>query len=75
MKEFRDWIRELWAFIKTWSKTAWFLIITSILYVVLAVYLRCVVGHPDGIEIAQIAYVFVLSVGLVIRYTVNNSRK
>jgi hypothetical protein len=68
-KENLEALKEFWAFIKGWSKTAWFLVITSILYVVLAFYLKCVVGHRDGIEIAQIAYVVVLSVGLVIVYT------
>jgi hypothetical protein len=68
-KENLEALKEFWAFIKGWSKTAWFLIITSILYVALAIYLKCVVGHRDGIEIAQIAYVVVLSVGLVIVYT------
>lgn len=74
-KENLEALKEFWAFIKGWSKTAWFLIITSILYVVLAFYLKFWVKHPDGLEIAQLFWLLTLSVGLVIVYTVKKGRK
>ncbi len=68
-------LKEFWAFIKTWSKTAWFLIITSVLYVVLWIYLEFYVGYKDAREVSQIFYVFVLTIGLVIVYTFKKGRK
>lgn len=75
LKENLEALKEFWAFIKGWSKTAWFLIITSILYVALSFYLKFWVKHPDGLEIAQIFFIFVLTVGLVIVYTFKKGRK
>lgn len=75
LKENWEAFKEFCKFVKSWSKTGTFIVITTMLYLVLFFYLAVIVEHRDALEIAQLFYVLVLTVGLVIVYTVKNRRR
>lgn len=75
LKENWEAFKEFCKFVKSWSKTGMFIVITTMLYLVLFFYLAVIVEHRDALEIAQLFYVLVLTVGLVIVYTVKNRRR
>jgi len=75
LKENWEALKEFISFIKTWSKTGAFIVITTMLYLVLFFYLAVVVEHRDALEISQLFYVLVLTVGLVVVYTFKKGRK
>ncbi|MNN79588.1 hypothetical protein D3C81_1962430 [compost metagenome] len=72
MKSF--WLR-VWNYILEISNVAWFLILTSVGYLVLVYVLGNYMKIDDAIMLAQIAYVLVLGIGLAIVHVIRRNEK